>query len=305
MGELCGLAAAFTWAAASILFSRSGVGSGLITVFKNAVSALLLAAACAAAAVWCREPPFAFDGPAFAWLAASAVIGLVIGDWSFYAGLARIGPRRAVALEVLVPVFGISLGATLFRERLALAEYAGIGLALAGVHWILAERTHGAGDLAPDRARRFQGAALCVLAMLCQAVGAALSKHAMERLAAAGAAGLGPALEAAALRLAFATVAGVPALALFVRARRWRAELAAPGAVPYLLAGSVVGTFLGVLLSMLSFHLAPLGVATTVTSFSPVFVIPLAARYCGERVTGRAVVAALVAVAGVALLALN
>ena len=66
--------------------------------------------------------------------------------------------------------------------------------------------------------------------------------------------------------------------------------------------GAVVGPFLGIWMSLLACDRAPLGVAQTLCSLPPVFILPFAHLVHKEHVSGRAVLGAFVAVSGVAVL---
>ena len=70
----------------------------------------------------------------------------------------------------------------------------------------------------------------------------------------------------------------------------------------FAVAGSVAGPFLGVWASLIAVDLAPLGIAQTLCSLTPIFILPTVAILHKERVSLRAVAGALVAVIGAALL---
>jgi drug/metabolite transporter (DMT)-like permease len=70
----------------------------------------------------------------------------------------------------------------------------------------------------------------------------------------------------------------------------------------YTLCGSLVGPFLGVWLSLVASDRVKLGVAQTLISLTPVFILPLVVWVYKERVSLRAVLGACIAVAGTALL---
>ena len=71
------------------------------------------------------------------------------------------------------------------------------------------------------------------------------------------------------------------------------------------LGGAVFGPFLGVWLSQVAIKYTATGIASTILSTTPIFLIPVAAVVERERTTPRAVIGAVVAVAGVALLFLR
>ena len=104
------------------------------------------------------------------------------------------------------------------------------------------------------------------------------------------------------LRLAFATVA----LGGQVLATRAGPEVRAlcTAAKPFavVLTATVLATYIGLWLSMIALQLTLAGIAATLTSTSPIFVLPLVRIFEKEHVSGRAVVGSIVAVVGVAIL---
>jgi drug/metabolite transporter (DMT)-like permease len=66
--------------------------------------------------------------------------------------------------------------------------------------------------------------------------------------------------------------------------------------------GSFVGPYLGVWMSLEAAHHAPLGVAQTLISLTPILILPFSRMVYHERITPRAICGAVVAVIGVALL---
>jgi drug/metabolite transporter (DMT)-like permease len=69
--------------------------------------------------------------------------------------------------------------------------------------------------------------------------------------------------------------------------------------------GAFMGPFLGVTLSLTALTFIQAGVAASITAIYPVFALLISARFHGERITARAIVGTLVAVAGVVVLYLR
>ena len=91
----------------------------------------------------------------------------------------------------------------------------------------------------------------------------------------------------------------------FTFTHRWknvRSALDDKKAVAFTSIGAFVGPFLGVSLSLLALHYLPTGVAATVLSLVPIFIIPFSVFLHKEHVSLRAITGALVAVFGVFLL---
>ena len=77
-----------------------------------------------------------------------------------------------------------------------------------------------------------------------------------------------------------------------------------PRSAALLIAATFLGTYMGIWLMNAGLLGAKIGIAATLNSTSPIFVLPIAAVVLGERITPRAVLGAVVAIVGVALLML-
>jgi len=150
-----------------------------------------------------------------------------------------------------------------------------------------------------DQSGRFHlpSVAFTVLAALGQSAGLILAKAALNT-------GMSS-LYATLWRMiaALGTAALFAALFRFARPRagaHWKG-----GAALALLGGAVFGPFLGVWLSQVAIKYTATGIASTILSTTPIFLIPVAAIIEHEKTTWRAVLGAVVAVAGVALLFLR
>lgn len=66
-------------------------------------------------------------------LVVLAVFGSSLAFWLWFAALEQVDLNRANAFTFLVPIFGLTIGATLFGERLGWIQAAGIVLVLAGI----------------------------------------------------------------------------------------------------------------------------------------------------------------------------
>lgn len=296
LGELAGLGAASCWALGSVLFSRVRLAPAGINLFKNTLSALVLAVA-----VLVVRRGFAADLRVLGWFALSALIGLVIGDTCHFRCIQAVGPRRSVVLETAAPMFGAWFGWMMLGERVSAWVVAGMTVTLLGILVVLGDRSVVVGAQIGTTTRR-AGLFYGLLAAVCQALGAALSKIGIRALeASAGSADSAP-LEAAAIRLIVAAVIGTLLAIATGRWQVWAGEVKA-GSWRTLVPASLIGTCAGVWLSMVAFQRCEVAVATTLTAMSPVFVLPLVARMLGETITRTAITGAVLAVAGVAILA--
>ncbi len=299
LGEVAALGAAACWASGTLLFSRVAAPAAAINLGKNAISAVLLAVALLLLG---GEAFLHVDRGAVLWLAASAFVGLFIGDTCHFRCLQVLGPRRTIVIETLAPVFGVTLGAIFLGERLAPVQLLGVAVTLCGVLVVIAEPGHEAEAAGHFPGRPLPAIGFGVAAAFCQALGATWSKQGIRRIEALGVEGVRVGAEAAFVRVATAVVLGVIAAALLARLPAYVRALTRGNSATFLVPGATIGTAIGVPLSMVAFQNAPIGVATTLTSTSPLWMLPLVRIFLGQRITRRAVLGAGTAVVGVALL---
>lgn len=290
MGELAALLAALLWASASILFAKAGRSTAPVplNLVKTAFGFAMTAAT--VALMGNSLLPKTLTGADWGWLAVSGLLGLTIGDSAFFGAINRLGPRRAMLMWALVPPVTAVIAWPVLGEVPGPLALLGGAVTLAGVAWVLRERSVGGGGRADGA---LAGLALGLVAVACQAVGSVTAKLA------------GVSLDAATLsvvRLGFG-MAGLLVQVILqrsvgqvLRLLEDRREL---GVV---LLATLLGTYLGLWLSMAALQLTLAGIAATLTATSPIFVLPLARIFLKERLSPRAVLGALVAVVGVAVL---
>jgi drug/metabolite transporter (DMT)-like permease len=185
-------------------------------------------------------------------------------------------------------------------EPITLGMILGMFLTLGGIAWVILERTPSPNDDGTEDAGKplltkveLLGVAFAILSVLCQATGNILTKLGGAHISS---------LATSVVRLSF----GVIGLSMIVGFTRYRSAVLLPFKrreyALKLLVATFLGTYLGIWLLVTGLQYASAGIAATLSSMSPVFILPIAAIFLGERLSARAIVGALVAVAGVALL---
>lgn len=314
MGEIASLSAAAAWASASLMFERLGkTVSALALNWLKCVIALVLLVI----SLWLLQGqvwPEQLGVAETTALAVSGLVGLTLGDTAFFHALNRIGPRRTLLLTTLSPPTTALLAVPVVGEPLNWSMILGIALTMAGVIWVILER-HPAdvddgeqiGEAGEDGAvadvsqpqksgvpsRVKWGVFFGLVYALCQATGNVLTKWGGGEITA---------LEISVVRLAF----GVMGLTLVLGASRRLLEAWEPmrhGRTAMLVVvATFVGTFLGIWLMNAGLRYTYTGIASTLVSTSPIFVLPLAYFINNEQLSLRSVLGAVIAVAGVAVL---
>uniref|UniRef100_A0A7C4KZF8 EamA family transporter n=1 Tax=Bellilinea caldifistulae TaxID=360411 RepID=A0A7C4KZF8_9CHLR len=288
-GGLAALTAAFLWALASVWFTRLGSHLSVIEVnfLKGMLALILLVITLYLSGGGLQSIP----ANALGLLLVSGVIGITLGDSAYLQALQHLGPRRTLLLATLAPPMVGLIAWGVLGETLAWTAWLGILLTVAGIAWVILERT-------PDSAPAFDlklGLLFGFLAALSQSVALVLSRVALTRTSV-------DSLQSTILRLAAAVVV----LAVWSLLRRkpllsrsvFRAQ---PHLWATLGAATFIGTYLAMWLQQVSISLAPAGIVQTLLSASPLFILPIAALQ-GQKITPRAVLGALLALGGVALL---
>ena len=285
LGSGFALGAAFLWAVAALLWNRLGreVSAAAMNLGKGVMALAFLALTQAAVGLAPLSPR--------TWLVLglSGLCGITLGDTLFFLSLARLGPRRSLLLNALIPVAASLLAMAFLHERLAARGWAGAALTLGGVTWVMREREPEAADGGSWRA----GIGYGLGSVLCCAVAVLLSKLGLAEA---------PPLQASFVRLLVGTAGLVVVVSAQGGLRRQTLPLREGRLFAVLAVASFFGTYLGIWFSLLALRYTTVTLQVILTTTSPIFVLPLAAVFLGERISARAVLGAAVAVGGVALL---
>jgi drug/metabolite transporter (DMT)-like permease len=295
LGALAALATALAWALSSTAFTFATLRAGAMAV--NRVRLLMAVGWLIVAHGLLGVPlPLQADGDRWLWLSASGLVGLVLGDGCLFQAFVWIGPRLAMLLLSSAPALASLWAWWFLGEALSASQLSGILVTMGGVAWVVLARENGPGHRGSDR--RYGLGILCGLGGAAgQAGGLILAKQ--------GAMGGFPALSVTLMRMLAATAALWLYTALRGQSRETLGRFAADrSAWGYTLAGSFLGPFLGVTLSIVAIQHSAVGIASTLMALPPVFLLPLCALLFKERVGWQAILGTGVAMAGVAVLCL-
>ena len=238
-----------------------------------------------------REAWSLIDFYALSLLLISGAVGIGLGDTAFFAALNRMGERRTVLLaETVAPPLTVMIAALVLAELLSFLACLGVIITVAGVAWVILEQTS-ASD-AEGRSLK-AGIMFGLVAALCQSAGAVLSRAALTHT------NVTP-LQSSLIRI----LGGVAILLILLPAARvsyFPKAVRSASLWKTILLATFVGTFLGIFLQQSALNHAPAGIVQTLIATSSLFILPLVALK-GERVSGRAIFGACIAVVGVALL---
>ena len=298
VGELLALTTVLCWSISVQFFEAASkrVGSVPVNIIRIGVALILFSLF-----LMIRDGTmFPAEFPAHAWfyLSLSGIVGFFIGDIFLFMALVNLGPRLAMLIHSLAAPATAVIGWLFLDESYRITQWLGIFIALSGVFLVILERSPATpAEGLQVRTISLKGLALGAGALLGQAVGYIFSKVGMQTETGY--------LDAFASTQIRAIAAFICFTAFLTITNRWGSVKQAfrdPRALLYTSAGSVVGPFLGVSLSLLILHYLAAGVAAAFLSLVPIFMIPFARFLHKEHVSLRAVIGTIVAVFGIYLL---
>lgn len=298
-GEIIALLTVICWTVSVQFFEAASkrVGPTPVNIIRIAIAVLLFSGL----SIIRNGVVIPINFPLHAWiyLSLSGIIGFFIGDIFLFKALVELGPRLAMLLHSLAAPTAAILGWAFLHETYLFYQWLGIGVTLVGVGMVIFERNpqRAAASKRKPREITLAGISYGLLAMFGQGAGMVLSKAGMQVDN-----GYLDAFDATQVR----AVAAFICFALFFTAtQRWvsvREALVDRKATLYTTLGSIVGPFLGVSLALFALHYLSSGVASTIFSLVPIFIIPFAIFIHREHVSLRAVIGACIAVFGIFLL---
>lgn len=311
LGHVVGVATSGLWVATSLFFTAGGkrIGSTPVNAFRMVVAIvlhLIMLAAMTGGSIWPEVTQ-----QQLLWLAISGLVGLTICDQCLFTAFIDIGPRKALLCMTTSPLFALGFGAAFLGERVGWLGLLGIAITLGGVAWVILERDASRADR-DEHPHAVRGVILAFIGAATQAAGSLASKKGIGHGIVDPEQHLDP-QAATYIRLIFGLLGMLPILLVYwaslktekhrrAKARRIGSKKAG---YAFTAAGAVVGPFLGVWGSLVAFDLLDIGIAQTLVSLSPVMILPFAVFVQKEHVSPRAILGALLAVVGSALLFLT
>jgi drug/metabolite transporter (DMT)-like permease len=294
LGELAGLATSVMWSGTSTFFTLAGRRIG--SVVLNRVR-LVLAVFFLMVTHWLlygQPIPIGAEGFRWIWLGVSGVIGLVLGDAFLFQAFVLIGPRISMLLMSFAPVIATIVSWVFLDEVLGGLQVLGIGVTVLGITLVVSDRPQVNNTKAENR-DYVRG----LLFGLCGAAGQALGLVTSKL----GLAGEFSALSGNVIRMLAAVITmWVLTIVIGQAGTTIRRFIRAGGARYYVLGGAILGPFLGVWLSLIAVQYTEVGVASTLMSLAPIFLLPVGRVLFHEQIGWKAIGGTVVALMGVAIL---
>lgn len=292
LGEIASILTAFCWSANSVCFTIAGrrVGSSTVNVVRLwiALAAMLLLHLVMFGSIF----PHA-EGWRLSYLGISGLIGFAIGDAVLFEAFVLLGPRLAMLIMTLWPIFAALLAWIFLGQSMSLPRILAMAATLGGIALVVGDHASAADGGKPKKLAL--GILLTLGGALGQAIGFLLSKY--------GLADNYSPISANLIRVS----AGTLTISLWFLLRGHLLEnflrLKDRRAFTLITLGGLSGPVLGVVLSLYAIgHAKFLGVASTLMSLSPVILLPVSILVFKERITPKAVIGTVITLAGAAAL---
>ncbi|MBN2727443.1 EamA family transporter [Candidatus Mcinerneyibacteriota bacterium] len=290
-GELAGLGAALCWAYNAVFFGKAGKRIGSFTVSHIrmwiALPFLILLQLLFAGA-----PLSLVSGSSWFYLGLSGFIGFFLGDILLFEAFVLLGPRLTMLIMSLAPVIGTALSRLMLNEKPSLLELIAIITATGAVGWVVSEKKKNENGI--EEPHELKGLLFALGGALGQALGMVLSKM-----------GMADGLSVITSNLIRA-IFGLSAFFLFtLLTKRFLRDISKffgdKRAALYTSTSTFIGPVLGVILALYAVKTIFVGVALTLTSLSPIILIPVAHFIDKEKITLRSLTGTLIALGAVSL----
>jgi drug/metabolite transporter (DMT)-like permease len=286
IGEIAGIGVAICWTISALFFQKAGAKIGSLSVnFIRLFMALVflsLTTYFTRGGMW-----FPTDATSYQWfwLSLSGVIGFFLGDLLLFQSYLVIGSRTAALIMSFAPMLTAIIGYFFLSEKLSLMNIAGIAISFMGIAIAIANKKLKLNIPLKGFLLAFGGA-------VGQAVGIILSKK-----------GMGDFDPIAATQIR--AVAGLICFTLLITGMGYWKKLFSSfqyrTSILSVSLGSVFGPFIGVALSLFAIQQTQTGIASTLMSMVPIFIIVPSAIMFKEKITLAQVIGAMVSIFGASL----
>ena len=249
--------------------------------------------------------PHSLEAETFGWFFVSGLIGFGLGDVALFLAYERLGSRLTILLNLcLAPLFAMALEWFWLGNAVSIHVMICAAMILTGV--TMAIRPGAKSRQKIERQGSFGfGIFMAVLAGFGQGTGAVISRkaEAVALLNGVVVNGISAAFQRVFAGLIFAAVAMlVVRLIMKRRYPQTLREVMQPRLIPWVLGAALFGPVIGVSCFQWALHSLESGIVLAFTAMTPIILMPLAAITEGDHPSRLAILGAVIAVAGVALL---
>ena len=304
LGEIISLVVAVSWTVTALFADKAShrLGSMTANVLRLSMAIVFLGLL-----LWVtvgHPYPVYASGQAWLWLALSALVGYVFGDWCLFNCYLSIGARFGQLFMTLAPPMAAIAGWAILGETLSWKSGLAMAVTLSGIAISILSRGDGH---KVHLTLPFKGVLLGLGAGLGQGVGLVLSKVGLQYYASdipvdAPAAMARMLPFASTMIRAIIGAAGFLALMALQRGLpQLRSAIHDRTGMRYALIMTLFGPVVGVSLSLMAVQYTNAGIASTLMALTPVFILFPYAFIYHQRIKLREILGVAVSMTGVAL----
>jgi len=291
LGEIAALITALCWTMTAVSFEAAGKKVGSISV--NLIRLVIAFVLISLYNFFTRGMilPIDASGSTWLWLTFSGIIGFVIGDLFLFQAYVEVGSRISMLIMSTVPPITAITGFIIMGEKITTLGLTGMIITMLGISLVIL--TKSPVDKKVKLSHPIKGLIYALIGALGQAFGLVFSKF-----------GMGSYNPFAATQIRI--IAAIIGFSIVITAsKNWRKVLLAfkdRKAMKYIGLGSIFGPFIGVSLSLLAVQHAPTGIVSTITSITPILLIPVSIIIFKEKVFPREILGSIITLLGISLL---
>jgi drug/metabolite transporter (DMT)-like permease len=302
-GTALALSASVFWTLTPIFLASAGrrIGAYHVNILRLGMAGAALVLIAAGYFI-CKGGPYAahLPAPAFLWLTLSGVAGLILGDSLYIKALIILGPRRTTLVLTLTPIVPVVIAWMFIGEKLAWPVLAGIAMIIGGITYAATCKERFEADAINAEPGKFsiKGTALAIGATFFNGSGAVMARQAFL-----SAPEIDPVLAAAVRVASSAAIFCIFALFtghLFKAVR----HLQSSPVFLRIAMGTLSGPVIGMIFYISAFKYSAAGIVTTLSGLSPILILPIIAMRYRVKIRREAIIGAISAVVGVAIMVL-
>lgn len=291
IGELAALGTAMCWAISGTAFENGGKKVGSLAV--NYIRLVLGFVFVSIYSYFSRGLLFPTDTTVnnWIWLMISGFIGFFLGDLFLFQSYVEIGSRISLLIMASSPPITALLGFIFLGEKLNYISILGMFVTILGISIVILSKESGEKGVKLSHSKK--GIIYAFLGAFGQALGLIVSKIGMADC---------NALAATQIRI----ISGfISFTVLFIVLKKFgdiKVAFKDKKAIGDIAVGSFFGPFVGVTLSLVSLKYTSAGISSTLSSITPVSIIPFSILVLKEKVKPKEIIGAIISVVGIAIL---
>lgn len=290
-GEIAAILTAVCWAITSVSFESGGKKIGSLNL--NLVRLLFGLAFLSTYTLFSRGYLIPIDASSstWFWLFISGIVGIVLGDLLLFEAFVRIGARTSMLIYASVPPLSGIISYFILGEAMTFMQIIGMIITTIGICIVILDNNGEEKKMKLNHP--LLGILLAFGGALGQALGYVIGKYGLKSY---------DPFAATQIRL----IAGIISFSLiFTIKGHWPAFISIfkkPKQLQPVVIGSFFGPFIGISISLYAVQRINPGVASTLTSITPILLIPYAMVFKKEHVDLKEIIGSVIAITGLAVL---